>query len=78
MTRSDQSFVIRLAALVVAAIVVGTVLVLLAGLFDQRVDNEKIFAIVAPNFSTAVGAFVGLLGGLLANHTNEATKKDPE
>jgi hypothetical protein len=37
---------------------------LLIGLFDSRVDNKEIFNILAMAFSTIVGAFVGMLGGL--------------
>lgn len=46
-----------------AAIMVAVVIVLLAGLFDPIVNNDKIFAIIGPAFQTVVGAFVGLLSG---------------
>lgn len=46
-----------------AMIMVAVVIVLLAGLFDPIVDNDKIFAIIGPAFQTVVGAFVGLLSG---------------
>ena len=45
----------------------STVGVLLVGLFEEGVDNERIFEILAPAFNTVVGAFVGLLGGLSIN-----------
>ncbi len=38
-------------------------IVLLAGLFDEKVDNKAIFAIIGPAYQTIVGAFVGLLSG---------------
>lgn len=50
-------------AISLGAIVVGIVAVLLAGLFNPTVDNDKIFAIIGPAFQTVVGAFVGLLSG---------------
>ena len=47
-----------------AIIVASVVAVLMAGLFNPTVDNDKIFAIIGPAFNTVIGAFVGLLGGL--------------
>ena len=46
-----------------AMVMVAVVVVMLAGLFDPKVDNDKIFAIIGPAFQTVVGAFVGLLSG---------------
>ena len=40
--------------------VIGTLLI---GLFNEIVDNTKIFEILAPAFQTIVGAFVGVIGG---------------
>lgn len=57
----DRLFLIVASSL--SAIMVAVVLVLLIGLFDSRVDNDKIFAIIGPAFQTVVGAFVGLLSG---------------
>lgn len=42
---------------------VAVIGVLLAGLFDGAVDNDKIFAILGPAFQMIVGAFIGILGG---------------
>lgn len=50
-----------------ALICVSTVGVLLIGLFDNQVSNDKIFETISPAFNTVVGAFVGLLGGLSIN-----------
>jgi hypothetical protein len=50
-----------------AMICLATVSVLLIGLFEDRVDNDKIFETIGPAFNTVVGAFVGLLGGLSIN-----------
>ena len=44
-------------------VILAVVAVMLYGLFDNRVDNEKVFAIIGPAFQTVVGAFVGILGG---------------
>lgn len=51
------------------ALVMGAVIaVLLIGLFDARVDNDKIFAILGPAFQTIVGCFVGVLGSRALNN----------
>lgn len=44
-----------------AAILVAVVGAMLYGLYDQRVDNKEIFAVIGPAFHTIVGAFVGIL-----------------
>ena len=46
-----------------ALVMVAVILVLLVGLFDELVDNTKIFEILGPAFQTIVGAFVGVIGG---------------
>jgi hypothetical protein len=50
--------------------------VLLIGMFDDKVDNKEIFSIIGPAFSTVIGAFVGLLGGLSINKSKDCGKKD--
>jgi len=34
------------------------------GLFDTKVDNNKIFEILVPAFQTVVGGFIGLITGI--------------
>jgi len=56
---------------IILLVVIGTlsltmtsvIFVLLAGLFNNIVDNSEIFKILGPAFQTIVGAFVGVLGG---------------
>ena len=50
-----------------SAVLLSVIVALLYGLYDNRVDNEKIFAILQPAFQTIVGCFVGLLGGRFLN-----------
>lgn len=52
-----------------SVICLGVVAVLLQGLFDASVNNDKIFEVLTPAFNTVIGAFVGLLGGLSINKT---------
>jgi hypothetical protein len=50
--------------------------VMLLGLFEPLVDNNKIFELVGPAFQTVVGGFIGLLAGVKLSHDEEAPKKD--
>jgi undecaprenyl pyrophosphate phosphatase UppP len=45
-------------------ILLAMVLVMLIGLFHDRVDNSKVFEIVGPAFQTIVGGFIGLITGI--------------
>ena len=51
--------------------------VLMAGLFDEKVDNAEIFKLISPAFQTIVGGFIGLLAGVKLSHgeTDEEPKK---
>lgn len=60
-----------------SSVVIAVVLILLIGLFDSKVDNDKIFEIIGPAFNTIVGAFVGLIGGLtISKHSKDCDKED--
>ena len=45
-------------------ILMAMVLVMLIGLFHDKVDNAKVFEIVGPAFQTIVGGFIGLITGI--------------
>lgn len=66
MSPKDKSFVIR--ALVVTLVIsaLSMVGVLLVGLFDPLVDNEKIFTILTPISQEVTGALISILSGLVA------------
>lgn len=72
MTDKDRSFVIRTACLVLAVSVLAMIFTLLAGLFDPKVDNDKIFAILGPSYQTIIGCLVGMMGGLRLATTTAA------
>ena len=59
-----------------AAICLSTVVVLLVGLFNDQVNNDKVFEVIGPAFNTVVGAFVGLLGGLSLNKNGRTNGVD--
>jgi hypothetical protein len=61
-----------------AIIVIAVVVVLMGGLFNPTVDNDKIFEIIGPAFSTVIGAFVGLLGGISLNKADARAEAEAE
>ena len=61
-------------SLTLCVVVVGMVAVLMIGLFDEKVDNNKIFELISPAFQTIVGGFIGLLAGVKLSHDDEETK----
>jgi hypothetical protein len=50
--------------------------VLMAGLFDDKVDNAEIFKLISPAFQTIVGGFIGLLAGVKLSHGE--TEEEPK
>jgi len=69
--QSVQKHILLIAIYTLALVMLAMVLVLLFGLFDEKVNNDKIFEILGPAFSTIVGALVGLLGGLRLTRATE-------
>jgi H+/gluconate symporter-like permease len=59
-----SSIITLIATSTLALILVAMVLALLVGLFDQQVDNNKIFEMLMPAFQTIVGGFIGLITGI--------------
>lgn len=58
-------------SLTLCLVVMGMVGVMLLGLFDEKVDNNKIFELISPAFQTIVGGFIGLLAGVKLSHEDE-------
>lgn len=52
-------------------VVMAMVAVMLLGLFDEKVDNNKIFELISPAFQTIIGGFIGLLAGIKLSHEDE-------
>lgn len=69
-------WIFKITVLTLSLIVFAVVFVLLVGLFFHEVDNDKIFDIIGPAFSTVIGAFVGLLGGLSLNKGSKDCPKN--
>lgn len=68
-----QLTIMKLAAFVLGLIMVSVVLVMMVGLFvpNNVVDNNEIFKIIGPAFSTIVGAFVGAFATMMGMKTAE-------
>jgi hypothetical protein len=68
-----QLVMMKMIAFVLALIMVSVVVVMMIGLFvpNNVVDNNEIFKIIGPAFSTIVGAFVGAFATMMGMKTAE-------
>jgi hypothetical protein len=57
-------YVTLMATITLTVILLSMVVVLLLGLFNERIDNTEIFKAITPAFQMIVGAFVGLVAGI--------------
>jgi uncharacterized membrane protein len=65
MNKKDVALRVTLIATVtLAAILISMVVVMLSGLYNDKIDNTEIFKAVTPAFQMIVGAFVGLVAGI--------------
>ena len=66
-------FVTLMVSLTLCIVVMAMVAVMLMGLFDEKVDNNKIFELVSPAFQTIIGGFIGLITGIkIGQDSNDA------
>jgi hypothetical protein len=72
MNKNDLSTrVTLLATYTLTIILLAMVVVMLIGLFHDKVDNLKVFEIVGPAFQTIVGGFIGLITGIKIGSADE-------
>lgn len=45
-------------------VVMGMVGAMLVGMFDNNINNDKIFEAITPAFQTIIGGFIGLITGI--------------
>jgi undecaprenyl pyrophosphate phosphatase UppP len=65
MNKKDVALRVTLiATITLATILVSMVVVMLSGLYNDKIDNSEIFKAVTPAFQMIVGAFVGLVAGI--------------
>ena len=70
------TWIFKVTITTLSAVILCVVVVMMFGLFDENVNNDKVFEIIGPAFNTVVGAFVGLLGGLTINGKSKGCPKD--
>jgi len=61
-------FVTVCVTITLCIVIVGMVGALLYGLFDNNLDNSKIFEAITPAFQTIIGGFIGLITGIKIGH----------
>lgn len=67
-----NGFLYQVVVITLAMILFAVVAAMLYGLFDKKVDNKEIFAVIGPAFQTIVGCFVGLVSGLVMSKQGKA------
>jgi hypothetical membrane protein len=60
-----------IATVSLAIILLSMVLVMLIGLFHDKVNNDKVFEMLSPAFQTIVGGFIGLITGIKIGQNDE-------
>lgn len=68
---SHSQKITMIATMSLATILMAMVAVMLIGLFHDKVDNEKVFEMLAPAFQTIVGGFIGLITGIKIGASEE-------
>jgi hypothetical protein len=63
--------VTRVAIYTLAFIAVSMVGVMLYGLFDPKIDNNRVFEVLVPAFQMVLGAFIGFLGGIQVGKSHD-------
>jgi cytochrome c biogenesis protein CcdA len=68
-----QLTIMKMAAFILGLIMVAVVFTMMVGLFvpNTVIDNNEIFKIIGPAFSTIVGAFVGAFATMMGMKTAE-------
>lgn len=62
--RKHSERITMIATMSLASILLAMVAVMLIGLFHEKIDNNKVFEMLAPAFQTIVGGFIGLITGI--------------
>lgn len=68
-----QLTIMKMAATILGIIMLAVVFIFLVGMFapNNLIDNNEIFKIIGPAFSTIVGAFVGAFATMMGMKVNE-------
>lgn len=57
-------FVVVMVSISLSVIVFAIVIVLMDGLYDDKVNNSDIFELISPAFQTIIGGMIGILSGI--------------
>ena len=57
-------FVVVMVSISLSVIVFAIVIVLMDGLYDEKVNNSDIFELISPAFQTIIGGMIGILSGI--------------
>ncbi len=68
-----QLTIMKMSAAILGAIMLAVVFIFLIGMFmpNELIDNNEIFKIIGPAFSTIVGAFVGAFATMMGMKVSE-------
>lgn len=68
-----QLTIMKMAAAILGSIMLAVVFIFLVGMFvpNELIDNNEIFKIIGPAFSTIVGAFVGAFATMMGMKVTE-------
>lgn len=72
MKHSEKMTMIAVVSL--ASILISMVIVMLIGLFHEKIDNNKVFEMLSPAFQTIVGGFIGLITGITIGQNDESQR----
>jgi hypothetical protein len=62
------SWVTLAVTITLCVVVMGMVGAMLVGMFDNNINNDKIFEAITPAFQTIIGGFIGLITGIKLGH----------
>jgi hypothetical protein len=62
------SYVTLTVTATLCVVVIGMVGTMMAGMFDNNINNDKIFEAITPAFQTIIGGFIGLITGIKLGH----------
>jgi hypothetical protein len=75
MEKSNLGIYVTLTVTVTLCIVViGMVGTMMAGMFDNDINNDKIFEAITPAFQTIIGGFIGLITGIKLGHEDNESE----
>jgi hypothetical protein len=62
------SWVTLVVTITLCVVVIGMVGTMMVGMFDNNINNDKIFEAITPAFQTIIGGFIGLITGIKLGH----------